>query len=83
MSSYAILEVGGLSLNALGVMGLFAFRMPYRIRTGGSSYYVSSNTDARELRWEKWFSRLGTASLVFAVSGSILQIVAVWVQQAN
>jgi hypothetical protein len=45
-----ILTIAGLLMNLAGVILLFRYGMPDRISTGGSSMYVSSSTDPRELR---------------------------------
>jgi hypothetical protein len=52
--------------------------MPYRVSTGGSSIYVSSSTDPKELVKDQRWRRLGLLGLGLIVLGTVAQIVAVF-----
>jgi hypothetical protein len=65
----------GLLLSLIGVLLLFRYGMPYRVRTGGSSIYISSSSDPREAALERRYHKLGWLGLVLIVIGTICQIV--------
>jgi hypothetical protein len=48
MTCANIIKLVGLLANLVGVILLFRYGMPFRIRTGGSSVYVSSSVDPKE-----------------------------------
>jgi hypothetical protein len=64
----------GLVISLIGVLLLFRYGMPYRVRTGGSSMYVSSS-DPREAMLERRYAMLGFLGLFLVVLGTICQIV--------
>jgi hypothetical protein len=73
------LNISGLSLSLIGVLLLFFFGMPYRVRSGGQSYIVTEQTNAEEKVKDALFSKLGFAGLVLIALGTFLQIVGTWV----
>jgi hypothetical protein len=73
------LNISGLSLSLIGVLLLFFFGMPYRIRSEGQSYIVTEQTSAAEKAKDALFSKLGFAGLVLIALGTFLQIVGTWV----
>ena len=73
------LNISGLSLSLIGVLLLFFFGMPYRVRSGGQSYIVTEQTNAEEKVKDALFRKLGFAGLVLIALGTFLQIVGTWV----
>jgi hypothetical protein len=72
------LNASGLFANLSGVLLLFRYGMPYRVSTGGSSIYVSSSTDPKELATDQRYKRLGLLGLGLIVLGTFAQIVGVF-----
>jgi len=73
------LNISGLSLSLIGVLLLFFFGMPYRIRSEGQSYIVTEQANAEEKAKDAFFSKLGFAGLALIALGTFLQIVGTWV----
>jgi hypothetical protein len=73
------LNISGLSLSLIGVLSLFFFGMPYRIRSEGQSYVVTDQTNAEGKAMDALFSKLGFAGLVLIALGTCLQIIGTWV----
>jgi hypothetical protein len=65
----------GLVLSLIGVLLLFRYGMPYRVRTGGSSMYESSSSDPREAMLERRYAMVGFLGLFLVVLGTLCQIV--------
>lgn len=71
-----VLSVFGLVVNLLGVILLFRYGMPYRVRTGGEVAYIASGQpDQREVKAERRYNLLGTLGLFFIVLGTVAQII--------
>ena len=68
-------STAGLVLSLIGVLLLFRYGMPYRVRTGGSSMYVSSSSNPREAMLERRYALVGFLGLFLVVLGTICQIV--------
>jgi hypothetical protein len=68
---------GGLVVSLIGVLLLFRYGMPYRVRTGGSPMYVGSSSDPREATLERRYEILRWLGLLLVVLGTICQIVGV------
>ena len=64
--------------NLVGVILLFLFGMPFRVRTGGSSMYVSSQVDPNEARAERRAGVLGWIGLILIVLGTAAQITVIF-----
>jgi hypothetical protein len=58
-------------------MLLFCYGMPFRVRTSGSSIYVASSVDPKELRAEHRAEVFGWIGLILIVLGTAAQIWAV------
>jgi len=58
-------SIVGLVLSLIGVLLLFRYGMPYRVRTGGSSMYVSSSSNPREAMLERRYALVGFFGIVF------------------
>jgi hypothetical protein len=72
-----LLIVVGLVANAVGVIVLFRYGMPYRTRRGEASYLLlegDEGTDTEDLRQEERFNVLGWVGLFLIVVGTGLQI---------
>jgi hypothetical protein len=76
--SAALLNIAGLLMNLAGVILLFRYGMPYRVRSEGLSYLVTENVDKREAAAEKLYDWLGWLGLVLIVIGTGAQITAVF-----
>src|SRR5262249_48060714 len=73
------MNISGLSLSLIGVLLLFFFGMPYRIRSNGQGDIVTEQTNAAEKAKDVLFSKLGFAGLMLIALGTFLQIVGTWV----
>ena len=69
-----IATIIGLLANLCGVILLFAFGLPYRLRTGGTRNAIAGSSGTNELGRERR-SLLGWLGLFLIVLGTILQIV--------
>jgi len=72
----ASLTVTGLVMNLAGVILLFRYGMPYRVRSEGLSYYVTETADKDKLAAERRYDLLGKLGLVLIVLGTLAQITA-------
>jgi hypothetical protein len=73
------LNVVGLLMNLAGVILLFRYGMPYRVRTGGNELRFTGATDQETVKAEQLYARLGVIGLVLIVLGTAAQVVAtVW-----
>ena len=63
-------------MNLAGVILLFRYGMPYRVRSEGYSYLVTDNADKHEAATDKRYDLLGKLGLVLIVAGTGAQIVA-------
>jgi hypothetical protein len=68
------LNIAGLLMNLIGVILLFRYGMPYRVRSGGNAFYVSSHSDQAEVAAERLYERLGLSGLILIVLGTAAQI---------
>lgn len=68
-------NIAGLILSLIGIVILFVFGMPFRVRTGGATYYVAETEDEDEKKREALFDKLGWLGLAIIVAGTIFQIV--------
>lgn len=67
----------GVILNLVGVLILFRFGMPFRVRTGGLQMLAwGEDDDAKRL--EDRYSFLGWAGLAFVVIGAACQLWLTW-----
>jgi hypothetical protein len=74
----AILNATGLILNAAGVVLLFYFGMPYRIRTEGKTartVYTGEREDLQKA--DRKYDLLGRAGLGLILAGTALQVYAI------
>ena len=70
-------SAAGLVLSLLGVLLLFRYGMPYRVRTRGQPIRVSISSDPRAATLERRHEMLGWLGLFLIVLGTICQIVGV------
>jgi hypothetical protein len=75
MSSQTWNIIGSLC-GLLGVLLLFRYGMPYRVRTGGASFLILNQRDADDLRQEKLFDIFGWIGLVLVIAGTACQNIA-------
>lgn len=71
------LTLVGLALNLLGVLLLFRWGMPFRVRRGGASYFLLEQDDVEAIARERVYSIIGYVGLVLLIAGTVLQMVAV------
>jgi hypothetical protein len=75
----ATLNVAGLLMNLAGVILLFRYGMPYRVRTGGNELHFTGGADQDTVNAEQLYARLGVVGLVLIVLGTGAQVIAtVW-----
>jgi hypothetical protein len=71
-----VANIIGLILNLAGVVLLFIFGMPYRVRTGGNQVNWRTVRNPNIVKAETLYDRLGTLGLVLIVVGTLSQIIA-------
>ena len=59
-----------------GVLLLFRYGTPYRVRRGGASFLILNDTDKAYLKQEKLYDALGLLGLALVILGTVCQIVA-------
>jgi hypothetical protein len=64
----------GLLMNLLGVILLFAFGMPFGVRTGGHLFRLFEQPNPKDVRLEHWCDLLGLLGLMLIVLGTAAQI---------
>jgi hypothetical protein len=64
----------GLILVLVGVLLLFLFGMPFRVRTRGTSALLLEGTDEKAKRAERIYAVLGWLGLILVVLGTLSQI---------
>jgi hypothetical protein len=69
-------NIAGSVLTLVGLLILFRYGMPYRVRTGGVNYIITEQIDESELKTDRWYEFLGWVGLVMAVGGTLCQIAA-------
>jgi hypothetical protein len=65
----------GLIISLIGVLLLFRYGMPYRVRTRGQPISTVISSDPRAAALERRWSMLGWLGLFLVVFGTICQIV--------
>lgn len=71
----------GLILSFVGVIVLFFFAMPYRIRTGGADPLYGDQVDHNAIRREALHGKLAWVGVGLVAAGTIAQIVGAWLGQ--
>ena len=72
--SAPMLNAIGQGMALIGVVMLFVFGMPFRVRTGGAASVIANPTEAGK-RLECLFDLLGGLGLAAIVAGTAAQIV--------
>ena len=72
------LLITGLMMNLLGIILLVVFGVPFRVITGGRSADVSSNSDPKKIKIDRWGTLLGWFGLALIVLGTVTQIDAIF-----
>jgi hypothetical protein len=72
------LDTAGILLTTAGALLLFAYGLPFKVRTGGQSFRVLTGIDEGALASEKRADRIGWLAAVMLVVGALIQIVAIW-----
>lgn len=65
----------GVVLNVTGVILLFRYGMPFRVRRNGQQYLVLGQLDAKDQKVERLYDVLGWVGLATVVVGAALQII--------
>ena len=68
-------STAGLVISLTGVLLLFRYGMPYRVRSAGESYELREGIDEEALKQERTYNVLGWVGLFLIVLGTICQIV--------
>ncbi|TPK71576.1 hypothetical protein FJ527_26400 [Mesorhizobium sp. B2-4-18] len=76
MSATQIFNILGLVLTLVGVVVLFRYGMPYKVRSGGMDLIGIEQTNQNEIALEKRYDLFGNCGLVCIIAGTILQIAA-------
>lgn len=79
LMSPACLNTFGLILTLGGVIALFRFGMPYRVRTNGASFLLLEEEDVATKKVEHRYDVYGWIGLVAIVIGTAIQVAANWV----
>jgi hypothetical protein len=70
-----IVNIVGLVASLFGVILLFRYGMPYRVRTKGETYLVLNGPlNQEEIKADRRFDRWGKLGLILIVLGTIAQI---------
>ena len=70
-------STAGLVISLIGVLLLFRYGMPYRVRSAGESYELREGIDEEALKQGRTYNVLGWLGLFLIVLGTICQIVGV------
>ena len=68
-------STAGLVISLTGVLLLFRYGMPYRVRSAGESYELREGIDEEALKQGRTYNVLGRLGLFLIVLGTICQIV--------
>jgi len=71
------IALAGIGLNLVGVILLFRYGMPFRVETGGTDYIMGEQDDEEAIPAERRYRVIGNVGLLFVVTGSALQALAV------
>jgi hypothetical protein len=71
-----MINIAGLVLNLVGVIILFRWGMPFRVRSGGVTYRITNQIDAKEVATERRYKIIGYFGLALLIMGTVLQIAA-------
>jgi hypothetical protein len=74
--SAACWNITGLLLALAGILLLFRYGMPYRVRSGGAIHLILEQTDDAEIKAEKRYAIFGWIGLTLIVVGTLFQIAA-------
>ena len=73
-----LLNTDGLIVNLIGVVLLFRYGMPFRVKTGGAMTLEAEQIDPSAKAVEALHIFLGYAGLALIVIGTGLQVWAIW-----
>jgi hypothetical protein len=74
--SIAEWNILGLTLVLFGVLSLFIFGMPFRIRSGGVSHNATEQVDPQQQKMDRVVGALGWLGLIMVMAGTLCQITA-------
>jgi hypothetical protein len=74
-------NLAGLLLNLVGVLILFYFGMPFHVPTGGAILLAADQLDPKIIALEHTYTILGYVGLTFLISGTMFQVVALFVSE--
>jgi hypothetical protein len=76
MTCAAVINIAGLVANLAGVILLFVYGMPFRVRTRGVTHVISSGPPNQdEIRKDWLYGLLGWVGLVLIIVGTLAQII--------
>jgi hypothetical protein len=67
-------NVLGLVMALIGILLLFRYGMPYRVRRGGQTYELREEIDEAGLKQEHIYDVLGWIGLLLIIFGTLAQI---------
>jgi hypothetical protein len=79
MTCANVVNIGGLVANLAGVLLLFRYGMPFRVRSEGLTYFIANGPpDQREIKEDRRHTILGMLGLILIILGTAAQIAAVF-----
>ncbi|RVC81955.1 MAG: hypothetical protein EOS76_01270 [Mesorhizobium sp.] len=72
----ATLNILGLAFSLIGVVVLFRYGMPYKVRTGGVTHLITHEIDEAEVELEGRYQKYGRGGLILIVLGTAFQVAA-------
>lgn len=78
MSAQALNTIGIL-IALIGVITLFRYGMPFKIKTGGVTYIITDAIDEDEKRLEARYAVYGYLALAAVIAGTAMQIASIWI----
>jgi hypothetical protein len=76
MTMGAACNIAGLVMNLIGVVLLFLYGMPFRVRTGGGQVNWQGIVDQATVKSERLYDRRSWLGLTLIILGTVSQIVA-------
>ena len=74
-----ILNTTGIIVALIGVIILFRYGMPFRVKTGGVTYIITEQVDEAERKLDARYELYGYFGLFAVIAGTIAQIVCIWI----
>jgi len=73
-----LLNTIGIVIALIGVITLFRYGMPFKVKTGGATYIITDHVDEEERRAEARYAIYGYLGLAAIITGTLAQIASIW-----